>query len=127
MHQPGEDAGGLVGRGAQRASAEAMPNSSNQARVDAGEPRVRIERVRTASIAPAVLSSCAQKASSVNSASSRVAGAAEQPGHLVHQFLQVVAHRRPVLLRTMAIAAVVIQVYESTRARFWTSVPGPEG
>src|SRR4051794_3785281 len=57
-------------------SAEAMPNSSNQARVGAGEPRVRIERVRTASIAPAALSSCAQKASRVKSASSSVAGAA---------------------------------------------------
>ena len=58
------------------ASAAAMPNSSNQARVAAGEPRVRIDRVRTASIVSARLSSWAQKASSVNSASSSVAGAA---------------------------------------------------
>src|SRR3954454_20804431 len=58
------------------ACAEAMPNSSNHWRVADGEPRGRIERVRTASIVSAELSSWAQNASRVNSASSSVAGAA---------------------------------------------------
>ena len=61
-------------------SAAAMPNSSNQARVAGGEPRVRIDRVRTASMPPSGAESgsteWAQKASSVKSASSSVAGAA---------------------------------------------------
>src|SRR5690348_2966483 len=61
-----------------------MPNSSNQRRVSGGDPRVRIDRVRTASSTaapspPSAPKGWAQKASSVKSASSRVAGAPSSP------------------------------------------------
>ncbi|MCQ0002269.1 hypothetical protein LUX00_17785 [Streptomyces sudanensis] len=52
-----------------------MPNPSNQARTAGVDVRVRIERVRTGSMAEASSPSCAPKAISPKSRSSRVAGA----------------------------------------------------
>ena len=58
----------------------------------------------------------------MKSASSSVAGAAEQPRHLVHQLLQVVAHRRP----PPALSAAFVHVYESTGGGS-DICPWPEG
>src|SRR3954454_4090171 len=97
------------------ASAAAMPNSSNQVRGAAGEPRVRIDRVRTASIVSPRLSSWAQKASSVNSASSSVAGAASTRDTSSTSSCR--SSRTAVVLLVPAGSqpcGVVIQLYENT-------------
>lgn len=55
--------------------ARAMPKPSNQARTAGVERRVRIDRVRTGSIAESSSLSCAPKATSPKSRFSSVAGA----------------------------------------------------
>ena len=76
-----------------------MPNSSNQARVGAGEPLVRIERVRTASIVASsrVVVGAERQQREVGVLERR--RRAQQPGDLVDEVLQVVPHDAPLAAR----------------------------
>ena len=116
-HQPGEDAGGLVG------GVRSGPVGGGDAELlepargwTAGEPRVRIDRVRTASIVAAALSSWAQKASRRELGVLEGGRGGQQPRT---PRPPAPAGRRapssPPLRHEMAISArAVIQVYEST-------------
>lgn len=72
--------------------ARVMPKPSNQARTAGVDFRVRIDRVRTGSIAVSSSLSWAPKAIRPKSRFSSVSRRAEQRGDLVHQFLVIALH-----------------------------------